>query len=121
MEGDLKAVIIIKLPSPDNPSEDKVMTRAIALKDSYTAQNPNPNPTPSLISDEDEDQAEGGNVLPLHSAEVNNSIPESGETRRRIRIRGGKQNPSFRLKRVIISVFCGITGLLLLEICSINA
>ena len=108
MEGDLKAVIIIKLPSPDNPSEGKVITGAIALKDSYTAQNPNPNPTPSLISDEDEDQAEGGNVLPLHSAEVNNSIPESGETRRRIRIRGGKQNPSFRLTRVASVFFAAL-------------
>ena len=76
MEGDLKAVVIIKLPSPDNPSEGKVITGAIALKESYTAQNPNPNPTPMS----DEDQAEGGNVLPLHSAELNNSmIPESGE------------------------------------------
>ena len=70
--------------------------------------NPNPNPTPSLISDEDEDQAEGGNVLPLHSAEVNNSIPESGETRRRIRIRGGKQNPSFRLTRVASVFFAAL-------------
>ena len=104
MEGDLKAVVvIIKLPSPDNPSEGKVITGAIALKESYTAQNPNPNPTPMS----DEDQAEGGNVLPLHSAEVNNSIPESGEARRRIRIRG-KKNPSFRLKRVASVCFAAL-------------
>ena len=110
MEGDVKAVVIIKLPSPDNPSEDKVMTRAIALTESYTGQNPNPNPIPIPSRISDEAQVEGCNVLPLCSAEVNKE--KQGE---------GFGLEYFRLKRVIISVFCGITGLLLLEICSINA
>lgn len=60
-EGNIKGILIIKLPPPNDPSQKKTITGALAFAESpHTELNSNPNPSPNPPDDEDYN-------LPLHT------------------------------------------------------
>eukprot|EP00250_Pteridium_aquilinum_P018451 c24091_g1_i3 orf=294-2030(+) len=99
-EGNIKGFFIIKLPSPDDPSQKKRIEGALAFAESPYSDpnsNPSPNPNPNLDPPNEEDYR-----LPLHT-NSETPIPQRPR-RRRFRLLRSKGLASF-LFLAMISYF----------------